>query len=95
MTGLCALKPLAKSISPGPTGKPVSPSTLSRWITTGATLSDGSTLKLKAVRYPGGWQCSERWLREFLDRLTRDRARTATSPLVDEATQLSCQRVAS
>jgi hypothetical protein len=94
MTDLCALKPLAKSISPGPTGRPVSPSTLSRWITTGAMLSDGSILKLKAVRYPGGWQCSERWLREFLDRLTRDRARTATSPLVDEGSKFGSQHIA-
>lgn len=54
-------------------GKRTHPATLTRWILKGVSLSDGSTLKLAARRYPGGWSVTEDALRDFTDALTADR----------------------
>jgi len=51
----------------------VSPSAVTRWIITGAALRDGSRLKLKAIRLPGGFRTTQQWVDEFIETLTRDR----------------------
>ena len=53
--------------------KGVSPSAVTRWILTGAALRNGSRLKLKAIRLPGGFRTTQPWLDEFVETLTRDR----------------------
>lgn len=47
--------------------------TLTRWILKGARLRDGTRVRLRAIRAPGGWRSCAAWLDEFLDALTRDR----------------------
>jgi hypothetical protein len=39
----------------------------------GAALRDGSRLKLKAIRLPGGFRTTRQWVDEFIETLTRDR----------------------
>jgi hypothetical protein len=50
--------------------RPTHPATLLRWAKRGALLPDGSYLRLKAYRTPGGWVTTETWLSEFIDALT-------------------------
>jgi hypothetical protein len=49
------------------------PATLSRWITKGVSMRDGSRLKLAAIRAPGGWLVADEAVDDFLERLTADR----------------------
>jgi hypothetical protein len=51
----------------------VSSNAITRWIVDGAKLRDGSRLRLRAIRLPGGFRTTERWLDEFVEALTRDR----------------------
>src|SRR4051794_19491 len=51
----------------------VSPAAVTRWIINGAKLRDGTRLKLKAIRLPGGFRTTQLWLDEFVEVLTRDR----------------------
>lgn len=64
----------ARSVPSNRPGRSAAPSTLIRWIVTGAKLRDGGRLKLRATRSPGGWLTSEAWIQEFLGALTADRA---------------------
>jgi hypothetical protein len=57
----------------GRDGKPPHVSTLIRWATRGTRLRDGSRVRLRAVKTPGGWRSSAEWVTQFLDILTRDR----------------------
>jgi hypothetical protein len=50
------------------------PGTVIRWIRDGVPLSDGSRLKLDAVRLPSGWVTSDDAIREFVQRITLDRS---------------------
>jgi hypothetical protein len=54
-------------------GQGVSSSAVTRWILMGAALSDGTRAKLKAIRLPGGFRTTRRWVDEFIETLTRDR----------------------
>jgi hypothetical protein len=54
-------------------GKPVHPSTLTRWILKGVRLQDGTLLKLAAKRFPGGWATTREALDTFINALTDDR----------------------
>jgi hypothetical protein len=49
------------------------PATLSRWITRGVRLQDGTVLRLTAKRFPGGWAVCDADVDTFVDRLTADR----------------------
>lgn len=52
-------------------GRPVSTSTLNRWIINGIRRrSDGEIVKLVAKRLPGGWATTQQAMDEFFDRLT-------------------------
>jgi hypothetical protein len=58
---------------PWTNGKPPHSCTLTRHILKGTRLKDGTVLKLRAKRTPGGWVVSREDIDEFIDRLTRDR----------------------
>jgi hypothetical protein len=51
----------------------VSPSAVTRWISKGTLLGDGSRVKLKATAVPGGWRIDRRDLAAFLSVVTKDR----------------------
>jgi hypothetical protein len=57
----------------GRNGKAIHNSTWIRWATKGVRLSNGSRLRLRALKSPGGWRCCEAWAQEFFDALTADR----------------------
>jgi hypothetical protein len=68
----------------------VSPSAATRWIVSGAALRDGTRLKLKAIRLPGGFRTTRQWLDEFIEALTRDRTGApAPSELVEARAERS------
>ena len=46
----------------------------------GVRLSDGRTLKLRAVRRPGGWMSTDAWVDEFIAALTADRTGEPAEP---------------
>jgi hypothetical protein len=39
----------------------------------GCRATDGSQIKLRAVRFPAGWRTTHEWVSEFLEAITRDR----------------------
>jgi hypothetical protein len=48
-------------------------------------MRDGTRLKLKAIRLPGGFRTTQQWLDEFIEALTRDRTGApAPSEVVEE-----------
>jgi len=53
--------------------KRVHTATITRWILEGVTLSDGSKVKLRAVRFPAGWRTTDEWVDEFLEAITANR----------------------
>src|SRR5688500_4512631 len=63
----------ARRLGTGRNGKPLHPSTFTRWILQGVRLSDGSRLTLRARRLPGGWRITDDDLDAFIDATTRDR----------------------
>src|SRR5689334_20600797 len=73
LTRLMTLGQAARLAATGRGGKPPHVATVARWITKGVCLRDGTQLRLKALRTPGGWRVAERWVAEFFDALTRDR----------------------
>src|SRR5262249_8075559 len=50
--------------------KPVSPSTIFRWIMSGIRLADGRQIRLEARRVGGRWLTSPLAIQRFLDRQT-------------------------
>jgi hypothetical protein len=73
VTILLTLRDAARVAATGRDGGPPHTSSLVRWITKGTRRRDGSRLRLRAVRAPGGWRTTESWVLEFYDALTRDR----------------------
>jgi hypothetical protein len=61
----------------------VSTATLKRWALKGAALSDGSRLKLRAIRLPSGFRFTEAWVEEFVSVLTKDRLGQPAESAVD------------
>ncbi len=68
-----SLSQIARRFPPNKGDKPVHPATLTRWILEGCALSDGSRLKLRAVRFPAGWRVTDQWVDEFLEAITTSR----------------------
>jgi hypothetical protein len=64
---------IAAALPPGRRGRPVHPSTISRWRTYGVTSKSGTKIKLRALKLPSGWVSTMAWLEEFIDEVTRDR----------------------
>jgi hypothetical protein len=63
-------------------GKPSHPSKVVRHIIRGAKQKDGSRLKLKATRFPGGWGVTQEDFDQFIAALTADRmGEAAPAPL--------------
>jgi hypothetical protein len=74
----------------------VHPASVTRWITKGIRLQDGTTLKLKAVRFPGGWGVSDEAVDAVGDALTRDRCgepARSSDDRVNQARQNQLDRV--
>jgi hypothetical protein len=67
---LIGLAHAARRLPPGREDKPVSPSTIWRWVVEGVRLSDGSRLRLEAVRIGGRWVTSVEALSRFASRQT-------------------------
>jgi hypothetical protein len=67
------LPQVASQISPGRQGRPVHISTLTRWVVKGVRASDGSRIRLRAVRFPSGWRTTLEWVHEFIQAITADR----------------------
>lgn len=73
--------------------RPVAPSTVARWITTGVRLRDGTRIRLAARRFPGGWVVTRVDLDQFVDRLTNDRTGEILSPTPSPARDRRLARV--
>jgi hypothetical protein len=70
MTQHLSVRKTAAKIASTKTNNSVHPSTINKWITRGVKLPDGSNLKLRAVKYPGGWKIREEDIQVFLDAYT-------------------------
>ena len=68
---------------PNRPGVTVGPTTVSRWITSGVRLRDGSRLRLRAIRFPGGWRIAEDDFEKPVARLTTDPNGSASSPTTE------------
>jgi hypothetical protein len=68
-----SLSEVAKRFPANKTDRPVHVATLTRWVLVGVKLSVGRRLKLRAVRFPGGWRTTDAWVEEFLSAITADR----------------------
>jgi hypothetical protein len=68
-----SLRQIARRFPPNKADKAVHPATLTRWILKGIPLSDGSRVKLEAVRFPAGWRSTDEWVDDFLEALTAAR----------------------
>jgi hypothetical protein len=68
-----SLQQIARRFPPNKADKAVHPATLTRWILKGIPLSDGSRVKLEAVRFPAGWRTTDEWVDDFLEALTAAR----------------------
>jgi hypothetical protein len=60
-----SLDQAAKRLPPFRQGRPVNPTTVSRWITEGICLPDGRRVRLDAVRVGGRWLTSVEALNRF------------------------------
>lgn len=67
----------AALLPPGRNGRPVSPSTLVRWIVDGVAGPDGTLVRLEAIRLGGRWVTDEDAIRAFAERLTPSRGHRA------------------
>jgi hypothetical protein len=67
------LSQIARRFPPNKGDKPVHTATLTRWILKGTALSDGSRVKLRAVRFPAGWRTTDEWVDEFHEAITANR----------------------
>jgi hypothetical protein len=65
-----ALAEAGRRLPPSRHGQPVSPATLSRWITCGLAGPDGSRVYLAAARAGGRWVTTAEALRRFMVALT-------------------------
>lgn len=61
---------IARRLPPNRGDKPVHVASVIRWITHGARALDGSRVKLRAVRLPGGWRSTWAWVEDFFSALT-------------------------
>jgi hypothetical protein len=71
---------VARLFPPTRNGRPVHKATVTRWILDGVGLRDGSRLRLRADRAPGGWLVEPAAVKEFLAALTADRLGPTACP---------------
>ena len=76
-----SLSQVARRLPPNRGNKPVHPATLTRWILEGVVLSDGSRIKLRAVRFPSAWLTTDTWVEDFLEAITADRMGEKPAPI--------------
>ncbi len=55
-------------------GRPVHPSTVSRWRSPGIRRRDGSSITLRCVGLPSGWMTTLEWIREFVEQITAEKS---------------------
>jgi hypothetical protein len=67
---LLSLAEAARRLPPGRLGRPVSASTLFRWIVAGLRVADGRTVRLQAIKIGGRWLTSAEALTRFAAALT-------------------------
>jgi hypothetical protein len=67
--GYLSLSEASKELPCCRAGRPVHPSTLARWIATGARAKDGTNVRLEAHRLGGSWVTSRSALVRFAARL--------------------------
>ena len=72
--------------------RPVNVSTLARLAAKGIRLSDGSRVRLEAIRTPSAWLSCEEWLHSFLDAITADRVGDNAPPADAPRTTASRRR---
>jgi hypothetical protein len=75
---------------PGRDGHPVHIATVTRWVTKGVRASDGSRIRLRAVRFPSGWRTTLDWVHEFIEAITADRS---GRPLTGQGQRTATRRV--
>lgn len=73
-TTYLTLSQVTRRFPPSRCGRPVHVATVTRWITEGARLRDGTRLSLRATRLPGRWVVEPEAVEEFLTALTADRS---------------------
>lgn len=73
----------AERLPEGRSGKPVYPTTVTKWILHGVCITGGKRIYLKGVRLPSGWRTTAAWVDEFLDALTRVSIEEANRPRFD------------
>jgi hypothetical protein len=80
LSGLISLRELVKQIPTAGRGSSPHIASAIRWCTTGVRARDGSRIRLKAYKTPGGWMSSQSWAVEFFEKMTADRVAAADSP---------------
>lgn len=70
---LLNLAQAAKLLGSNHGDRPIHSATLTRWIVSGVKARDGSRLRLKALKLPGGWRVRPEDLEAFFIALTADR----------------------
>jgi hypothetical protein len=79
---------VARSLPPFRSGRPVHPSTISRWRSPGVKRRDGTWITLRAVRLPSGWVTTLEWVRTFIRDVTAERTgRPASVPEIPITTR--------
>jgi hypothetical protein len=66
-----SLSQAAKLIPPTKGDRPVSPVTITKWITRGVRCGNGAVVRLESRRFPGGWKVTREAIEHFVDELTR------------------------
>jgi len=84
---LLSLPQAARRFPPGRRDRPVSPSTIWRWIATGVKLPDGRRVKLGGVRLSGRWLTSIEAIERFIIAQTPAPADDTASPAARTAGQ--------
>jgi hypothetical protein len=67
------LSQVARHLSSSREGRPVHTATVTRWVIEGVRASDGSRIKLRAMRFPSGWRTTLEWVDDFIQAITADR----------------------
>lgn len=75
----------AERLPEGRHGKPVYPTTVTKWILYGVKITGGIRVMLKGIRLPSGWRTTAAWVDEFLETLTRASIEEANRPRIDPA----------
>jgi hypothetical protein len=82
----------ARRLPPFRNGRPVSPSTIWRWITEGVKLPDGRTVRLEGARIGARWVTSAEALARFVSAQTPDLNAAGPQPQAPSRRQRAAER---